>query len=269
MTRKHKNGAMTSGDLPALKIGSRVRCTDDGVWGRIVWANAVAVKIQWDDGEQVTWKRDSLASRPSAILENDGDSSAAPAPPTAAEPQPATQPAAPSEQAPEAPTTRPDATQPAATAPQAEPTATAAVATEPLAATTQSAPTEAGDSTNSPAALEPGPVNAEPLTAPTAPLAEAVAPMPDKPKRPRPALAQPKAKKLSALDAAAKVLAEEGRPLTCPELIATMAARGYWTSPGGQTPAATLYSAILRELATKGADARFVKIERGQFARKA
>ena len=44
---------------------------------------------------------------------------------------------------------------------------------------------------------------------------------------------------------------------------------GYWTSPGGKTPSATLYSAILREVATKGPDARFVKTQRGQFARKA
>jgi hypothetical protein len=58
---------------PALKIGSRVRCTDDGVTGRIVWANAVSVKIKWDDGEQVTWKRDSLATRPLEILDADGD----------------------------------------------------------------------------------------------------------------------------------------------------------------------------------------------------
>jgi hypothetical protein len=31
-----------------------------------------------------------------------------------------------------------------------------------------------------------------------------------------------------------------------------MAAKGYWTSPAGRTPTATLYSAILRELKTKG-----------------
>jgi hypothetical protein len=43
---------------------------------------------------------------------------------------------------------------------------------------------------------------------------------------------------------------------------ATWAAKGYWTSPGGKTPAATLYSAILRELAHKGSDARFAKTER-------
>src|SRR5947209_1052606 len=53
---------------PSLKIGSRVRCTDDGVEGRITWANAVSVKIGWDDGEQITWRRDSLAGRPLEIL---------------------------------------------------------------------------------------------------------------------------------------------------------------------------------------------------------
>ena len=53
--------------------------------------------------------------------------------------------------------------------------------------------------------------------------------------------------------------------MSCPELIAAMAAKGYWTSPGGKTPSATLYSAILKELKTKGADARFRKTERGKF----
>src|SRR5438876_905863 len=38
-----------------------------------------------------------------------------------------------------------------------------------------------------------------------------------------------------------------------------MAEKGYWTSPGGQTPAATLYSAILRQIQTKGKEARFRK----------
>ena len=50
--------------------------------------------------------------------------------------------------------------------------------------------------------------------------------------------------KLSALDAAAKVLAEEGRAMGCQEMIQAMADKGYWASPGGKTPAATLYSAI-------------------------
>jgi HB1, ASXL, restriction endonuclease HTH domain len=80
------------------------------------------------------------------------------------------------------------------------------------------------------------------------------------------ALAKPAAeKKLGAIDAAAKLLAEIGQAMTCKEMIEAMAAKGYWTSPGGKTPQATLYSAILREIATKGAEARFKKTERGKF----
>jgi hypothetical protein len=88
------------------------------------------------------------------------------------------------------------------------------------------------------------------------------------PKKKAKARKEPKPKKVSCLDAAARVLAETGQPMTCQELIDAMASKGYWTTPGGKTPAATLYSAILRELATKRADARFVKTERGKFARK-
>src|SRR5262249_21336264 len=58
---------------------------------------------------------------------------------------------------------------------------------------------------------------------------------------------EPKAKKPSALDAALRVLQEAGQPMNCQEMIEQMATKGYWTSPGGKTPAATLYSAILRE----------------------
>ena len=75
-------------------------------------------------------------------------------------------------------------------------------------------------------------------------------------------------KKLSALDAAAKVLAEKKEAMTCPELIEAMAAKAYWSSPHGLTPAATLYSAILREVTTKGKESRFAKTERGKFALK-
>ena len=77
--------------------------------------------------------------------------------------------------------------------------------------------------------------------------------------------AQADPKKLSALDAAAKVLGEAGQPMNCQEMIQAMAAKGYWTSPGGKTPSATLYSGILRELKTKGKEARFQKTERGKF----
>jgi HB1, ASXL, restriction endonuclease HTH domain len=75
-----------------------------------------------------------------------------------------------------------------------------------------------------------------------------------------------KPKKLSALDAAAKVLAESKEPLNTRQMIEAMAAKGYWSSPNGQTPAATLYSALSREIAAKAKDARFKKVERGQFA---
>jgi hypothetical protein len=68
-----------------------------------------------------------------------------------------------------------------------------------------------------------------------------------------------KATKLSAIDAAAKVLSENGKAMNCKEMIDAMAAKGLWTSPGGKTPHATLYAAILREINDKGAEARFEK----------
>ena len=72
--------------------------------------------------------------------------------------------------------------------------------------------------------------------------------------------------KLSAINAAAKVLGETKKALNCKELVEAMAAKGYWKSPGGQTPDRTLYSAILREINNKGKHARFKKADRGQFA---
>ena len=78
--------------------------------------------------------------------------------------------------------------------------------------------------------------------------------------------AEKKPKMVSAIDAAARVLGEAKEPLNCQEMIKQMADKGYWTSPGGKTPHATLYSAILREIGTKGKDSRFTKTERGKFA---
>ena len=80
------------------------------------------------------------------------------------------------------------------------------------------------------------------------------------------ATASQKEKKLSALSAAAKVLAEAGTAMTTKEMIEAMAAKKYWTSPGGRTPHATLYAAILREITTKGKESRFQKTEPGKFA---
>jgi hypothetical protein len=214
-------------NMQTLRIGSRVRCTDDGVEGRISWANAVSVKIKWDDGEQVTWKRDSLAGRPIQILDAEAAGGETEASPIAVE-------------------------QTATEAPIAEP---ALVPEAETAATTEVPAAEA------PAQEPPRAAPADSSTEPT--------PAPAKPKRQPKAPAQPKEKKVSALDAAAQVLAEENHPMTCKEMIDAMAAKGYWASPGGKTPEATLYSAILREMSTKGANARFAKTERGKFARKA
>ena len=98
------------------------------------------------------------------------------------------------------------------------------------------------------------------------PAGEAKAPKTAKAKKTPKAKAKPvKDKKPSALDAAARVLAEAGTPLTAPALIEAMAAKGYWTSPKGQTPAATLYAAIIREIGKKGTKARFTKTGRGTF----
>ncbi len=66
-----------------------------------------------------------------------------------------------------------------------------------------------------------------------------------------------------ALDAAEKVLGETGTPMNAKALIEAMSVRGYWTSPGGATPHATLYSAILREIQKKGPQARFARAENG------
>lgn len=78
---------------------------------------------------------------------------------------------------------------------------------------------------------------------------------------------KPKANgKLSQLDAALKVLGETKEPMTAKQMVEAMGKKGYWTSPGGKTPHSTLYSALLREITNKGADARFQKTERGKFA---
>jgi hypothetical protein len=77
---------------------------------------------------------------------------------------------------------------------------------------------------------------------------------------------EPKAKRPSGLDAAARVLAESGEPMGVKEIVEMAAQKGYWKSPGGKTPHATVYSAIIGEIATKGNEARFRKTERGKFA---
>jgi hypothetical protein len=74
-----------------------------------------------------------------------------------------------------------------------------------------------------------------------------------------------KAKRPSGLDAAARVLAESAEPMSVKEIVEVAFAKGYWKSDG-QTPHATIYSAMIREIATKNKDSRFKKVDRGRFA---
>jgi hypothetical protein len=61
---------------------------------------------------------------------------------------------------------------------------------------------------------------------------------------PKPKAPRQREGKMSALDAAAKVLAEAGEPMAAKAMIEAMAAKGLWTSPGGKTPHATLYTVV-------------------------
>ncbi len=79
------------------------------------------------------------------------------------------------------------------------------------------------------------------------------------------ATVEQKPKRVSALDAAATVLKKAGKPMHAQELITAMTEQGLWTSPGGKTPHATLYAAMMREERDKGSAARFRKVDRGQF----
>ena len=67
----------------------------------------------------------------------------------------------------------------------------------------------------------------------------------------------------SGLDLAAKVLAASKEPLTARTITERAIAAGWKTS--GKTPHATLYAAIIREIAAKGSSARFKKTDRGLF----
>jgi hypothetical protein len=90
-------------------------------------------------------------------------------------------------------------------------------------------------------------------------------------KQAEPAEAAPKAKrqrqdgKMSGLDAAAQVLAEAGEPLDAKTMVERMLEQGLWAT-SGKTPAATIYAAIIREIAKKGDASRFRKTDRGKFA---
>jgi len=63
----------------------------------------------------------------------------------------------------------------------------------------------------------------------------------------------------------AEVLKDASEPLDAKTMTDRAIAKGLW-SPGGKTPAATVYSAIIREVAKLGDHARFKKTGRGMFA---
>jgi len=85
-----------------------------------------------------------------------------------------------------------------------------------------------------------------------------------KKRQPKAEKPEKKQRKPSGLDAAAKVLAETGEPMSTKDMVEQMLAKGLWKT-GGKTPAATIYAAIIREIATKGSESRFRKVERGKF----
>jgi hypothetical protein len=138
-----------------------------------------------------------------------------------------------------------------------EPTAVAPVATDAEADAAASQPaTDAANAEGAP--------KAEPAAKPAkrGRQAKVAPPKAAKPRTKTPA----KPKKMSALDAAAKVLVERGGSMSSQELIEAMSEKGYWTSPNGATPHATLYAAILREISAKGSLSRFQKTDKGRFA---
>ena len=106
------------------------------------------------------------------------------------------------------------------------------------------------------------------LTAGSLPTKEDKAAMPKKAQPVIKKAAKPKPanthRKASGLTAAAKVLAQEGKPMTCRQITAQIISAGLWTT-NGKTPHATIYSAMLREIDDKPGESRFVKTGRGLF----
>ena len=73
----------------------------------------------------------------------------------------------------------------------------------------------------------------------------------------------PKEKRMSGLDMVAQVLKDAGEPLDAKTMTERAIAKGWKTN--GKTPAATVYAAIIREIAVKGKEARFTKVAKGHF----
>ena len=76
---------------------------------------------------------------------------------------------------------------------------------------------------------------------------------------------QAKEKRLGLVDAAIQVMKAAGKPMNCKDIVKVILEKKLWETTG-KTPDATLYSSILRDIQKKGAEARFKKVDRGQFA---
>ncbi len=68
----------------------------------------------------------------------------------------------------------------------------------------------------------------------------------------------------SGLDVAAQLFKAAKGSRRCKEVVDEMIAKKLWTT-NGKTPGATIYAAIIREIAQKGKSARFKKTGRGEF----
>jgi hypothetical protein len=81
----------------------------------------------------------------------------------------------------------------------------------------------------------------------------------------KPKAAKPKGeRKPGILTLAADVLKDAKAPMDCKTIVEKVLAKGLWQTKG-KTPAATLYAAIIREIAAKGKETRFHKTDRGMF----
>ena len=132
------------------------------------------------------------------------------------------------------PAEAPEVHVPAATEPPLPPESPVTIETPPEAA---APPLPEQPTAEPPApASTPAEVTTSVEVAPEAAAPEAAAPAQTKAKK---APKEPKPKKTSALDAAAKVLAESGEAMTTQAMIEAMAAKGYWASPGAPTLSVT------------------------------
>ena len=74
----------------------------------------------------------------------------------------------------------------------------------------------------------------------------------------------PHPERKSLLDCAFEVLSAAKKEMSAKEMVAAVIEKKVWESKG-KTPDATLYAAIIREIAAKGAQSRFAKTGPGHF----